>query len=109
MLPPFPEEKFILGVIYGGLLWADMNAATPLGARGRSVISLVMLPAACALHQKLCHYPQLLHYTNNRSVVLPAVEALCVDAYPLGDDVPVRACARARRARAWRGRVNTAR
>ena len=30
----------ILGVIYGVLLWADMNAATPLGALGRSVISL---------------------------------------------------------------------
>ena len=25
-------------VIYGVLLWADMNTATPLGARGRSVI-----------------------------------------------------------------------
>ena len=37
---PFPEEKSILGVIYGVLLWADMNAATPLGAWGRSVISL---------------------------------------------------------------------
>ena len=39
---PFPEEKSILGVIYGGLLWADMNTATPLGARGRSVIGGVM-------------------------------------------------------------------
>ena len=29
---PFPEEKSILGVIYGVLRWADMNAATPLGA-----------------------------------------------------------------------------
>jgi hypothetical protein len=29
---PSPEEKSILGVIYGVLLWADMNAATPLGA-----------------------------------------------------------------------------
>ena len=38
---PFQEEKYILGVIYGGLLWADMNAATPLGAWGRSVMSLV--------------------------------------------------------------------
>ena len=37
---PFPEEKSILGVIYGVLLWADMNAATPLGAWGRSVIPL---------------------------------------------------------------------
>ena len=37
---PFPEENSILGVIYGVLRWADMNAATPLGARGRSVISL---------------------------------------------------------------------
>ena len=37
---PFPEEKSIPGVIYGVLLWADMNAATPLGARGCCVISL---------------------------------------------------------------------
>ena len=36
---PLPEETSLLGVIYGVLLWADMNAATPLGARGRSVIS----------------------------------------------------------------------
>ena len=36
---PFPEENSILGVIYGVLLLADMNAATPLGSRGRSVIS----------------------------------------------------------------------
>ena len=28
---PFPEGKSILGVIYGVLLSADMNAATPLG------------------------------------------------------------------------------
>ena len=33
---PFPEETSILGVIYGVLLCADMNAATPLGAWGRS-------------------------------------------------------------------------
>ena len=37
---PFPEEESILGVVYGVLLWADMNAATPLGARGRSGMSL---------------------------------------------------------------------
>ena len=37
---PFPEENSILGVIYGVLLWADMNAATPLGPRGRSAMSL---------------------------------------------------------------------
>ena len=36
---PFPEENSIPGVIYGVLLLADMNAATPLGSRGRSVIS----------------------------------------------------------------------
>ena len=41
---PFPEEKSMPGVIYGVLLWAGMNAATPLGARGRSVISLAFLP-----------------------------------------------------------------
>ena len=39
---PFPEEKSILGVIYGVLLWADMNTATRLGAWGRSVMSLGM-------------------------------------------------------------------
>ena len=33
---PSLEENSILGVIYGVLLWADMNAATPPGARGRS-------------------------------------------------------------------------
>ena len=27
---PFPEENYKLGVIYGVLLWADMNAAAPL-------------------------------------------------------------------------------
>ena len=31
---PFPEGKSTLVVIYGVLLWADMNAATPLGAWG---------------------------------------------------------------------------
>ena len=31
---PFPRGKSTLGVIYGVLLWADMNAATPLGRRG---------------------------------------------------------------------------
>ena len=36
---PFPEDKCILVVIYGVLLWADMNAATPLGAWVCSVIA----------------------------------------------------------------------
>ena len=35
---PPPEEISILGVIYGVLLWADMNAATPPGSRGRSAL-----------------------------------------------------------------------
>ena len=35
---PSPEENSILGVIYGVLLWADMNAATPPGSRGRSAL-----------------------------------------------------------------------
>ena len=30
----------MLGVMHGVLLWADMNAATPLGAWGHSVMSL---------------------------------------------------------------------
>ena len=52
---PFPEEKSILGVIYGVLLWADMNAATPLGAWGRSVICLVDCTLHCTLHwRKRC-------------------------------------------------------
>ena len=29
---PSPEERTLQGVMYGVLLWADMNAATPLGA-----------------------------------------------------------------------------
>ena len=37
---PFTEEKSILGVTYGVLLWADTNAATPLGAWACSVMSL---------------------------------------------------------------------
>ena len=46
---PFPEEKSILGVIYGVLLWANMSAATPLGARGRSVMSLVLTHVVCGM------------------------------------------------------------
>ena len=38
---PFPRGKSILGVIYEVLLWADINAATLLGVRERSVISPV--------------------------------------------------------------------
>ena len=37
---PIPRGNSILGVIYGVLLWADMNAATPLGARGCSVTAV---------------------------------------------------------------------
>ena len=37
---PFPEGNSIRGVIYGVLLWAGMNAASPLGAWVRSVMSL---------------------------------------------------------------------
>ena len=36
-----------VGVIYGVLLWADMNAATQLGAWGRSVMSLAHWTYAC--------------------------------------------------------------
>ena len=36
---PLPEGNVVLGVIYGVLLWAGMNAATPLGAWGCSVLS----------------------------------------------------------------------
>ena len=43
---PFPEEISIPWVIYGGLLWADMNAATPPGSRGRSVLCAGSGPAA---------------------------------------------------------------
>ena len=47
---PSPEERSILGVIYGVLLWADMNAATPLGAWGRYVISLAVADQ-CVQHE----------------------------------------------------------
>ena len=43
---PPPEENSILGVIYAVLLWADMNAATPPGSRGRSAL------CAGVLHQQ---------------------------------------------------------
>ena len=49
---PFPEEKSMLGLIYGVLLWADMDAATPPGALGPSVISLDR-----SLYLDLCHAP----------------------------------------------------
>ena len=42
---PSPEENSILGVIYGVLLWTDMNAATPLGVRGRSALCAGSAPA----------------------------------------------------------------
>ena len=46
---PFPEEKSVLRVLYGVLLWAGMNAATPLGAWGRgSVMSLATTVATRA-------------------------------------------------------------
>ena len=50
---PFPTGKSILGVIYGVLLWADMHAATPLRAWGRSVISLAVL-LVCTVVLKPC-------------------------------------------------------
>ena len=69
---PFPEEKYILGVIYGVLLWADMNTATPLGAWGRSVFSLAaVLPPSCRLlcmplihvhHAYTCQCASMLFY-----------------------------------------------
>ena len=34
----------MLGVMYGVVLWAEMNAATPLGARGCSVIAVATFP-----------------------------------------------------------------
>ena len=37
------RKKFILGVLYGVLLWADMDAATPLGASGRAVMPLAQV------------------------------------------------------------------
>ena len=49
---PFPEGKSTLGVIYGVSLWADMNAATPLRAWGRSVLSL---EAVCQCGSKSGH------------------------------------------------------
>ena len=52
---PFPEENAILGVIYGVLLWLDMNAATPLGAWGRSVMSLACVPLFLSEENKKSH------------------------------------------------------
>ena len=43
---PSPEENSILGVMYGVWLWADMNAATPLGSPGRSDLRTVHLRRA---------------------------------------------------------------
>ena len=43
---PFTRGKSIPGVIYGVLLWADMNGATPLGAWGCSFT----LEGPAALH-----------------------------------------------------------
>ena len=36
---PFSREKSMLRATHDVSLWADMNAATPLGAWGRSVVS----------------------------------------------------------------------
>ena len=53
---PFPVEKSILGVIYGVILWADMHAATPLGAWDCSVMSLVTAYAGEDMGQTLDSY-----------------------------------------------------
>ena len=53
LVTPIPEGNSILGVIYGVLLWADMNAATPLMARWRSVITLARPPPKpCSWHNR---------------------------------------------------------
>ena len=57
---PFPEQNSILGLTYGVLLWADMNAATPLGAWGRSVISL-----GIEVHQGSATGPLVANCTTN--------------------------------------------
>ena len=44
---PSPEEISILGVMHGVLLWADMNAATPPGSRGR--FALCAGPGVCTV------------------------------------------------------------
>ena len=62
---PFPEESSIIGVIYGVLLWADMNTATPLGAWGRSVIAVDA--AAAAVTRRLHGVDnQRLHSADNQ-------------------------------------------
>ena len=45
-IPYYPsrEENSILGVVHGVLLWADMNAATPPGSRGRSALLFAQQP-----------------------------------------------------------------
>ena len=50
---PSPEEKSMLGLMYGVLLWASINAATPLGARGCSVIDVERIK----LKRSILHHP----------------------------------------------------
>ena len=80
---PFPEEKIILGVIYGVLRWADINAATPLGAWGRSVIG--------GAHQHTCQHtsqsaptPPAHVNTHQRHALRVSVHSHTADAVPKG-------------------------
>ena len=54
---PFPEEKSILGVIHGVLLWDDIHTVTPQGAWGRYVMSLDINAATTGGVGPLCNVP----------------------------------------------------
>ena len=74
---PFPRGKSILGVIYGVLLWADMNAATPLRAWGRSVISLAVL-LVCTVVLKPCQSALALLLEKQLEHIAPDLPFFCL-------------------------------
>ena len=83
---PFPRGKFILGVIYGVLLWGNMKAATPLGAWGRSVFSLEWskrVPPLVGTHLSgLATFP--IFYAicmRNHRIIMENVGALCISPW----------------------------
>ena len=81
---PFPRGKSILGVIYGVLLWADMNAATPLGAWGRSVMGgalILGVPTKTLLESSMKKINPMcmlqVHKTMTRNDIAWVQKALC--------------------------------
>ena len=83
---PFPRGKPILGVIYGVLLWADMNAATPLGAWGSSAMSLA--PHCPNVHQ-MCEAARVRGMPDQCVLIKSDFCALCFEAtFAVGGQVP---------------------